>query len=95
MEKLAIDGGKPVRTKGPIIETDVFEKEEFDALMEVAKSKKLRRAEAALEYVSVSPNGSVLNMPLPSPVAPQLCILPWLLLALVLVMRSSSRLTRS
>ena len=50
MEKLAIDGGNPVRTKGPIIETDVFEQEEFDALMEVAKSKKLRRAEAALEY---------------------------------------------
>jgi dTDP-4-amino-4,6-dideoxygalactose transaminase len=50
MEKLAIDGGNPVRTKPPIVETDVFEKEEFDALMEVAKSKKLRRAEAALEY---------------------------------------------
>ncbi len=50
MEKLAIDGGTPVRTKGPIIETDVFEEEEFNALMEVAESKKLRRAEAALEY---------------------------------------------
>ncbi|MDX9865287.1 MAG: DegT/DnrJ/EryC1/StrS family aminotransferase [Anaerolineaceae bacterium] len=50
MEQLAIDGGKPVRSKGPIVETDVFEQEEFDALMEVAKSKKLRRAEAALEY---------------------------------------------
>lgn len=50
MEKLAIDGGTPVRTKEPIVETDVFEQEEFDALMEVAKSKKLRRAEVALEY---------------------------------------------
>lgn len=50
MEKLAIDGGAPVRTKGPIIETDVFEEEELQALIEVAKSKKLRRAEAALEY---------------------------------------------
>lgn len=50
MEQLAIDGGTPVRTKNPIIETDVFEQEEFDALMEVARSKKLRRAEVALEY---------------------------------------------
>lgn len=50
MEKLAIDGGTPVRSKGPIVETDVFEEEEFEALMEVAKSKKLRRAEATLEY---------------------------------------------
>ena len=40
MEKLAIDGGTPVRTKAPIVETDVFEQEEFDALMAVAKSKK-------------------------------------------------------
>jgi hypothetical protein len=50
MEKLAIDGGTPVRTKDPIVETDVFEEEERQALIEVAKSKKLRRAEAALEY---------------------------------------------
>ena len=50
MEKLAIDGGVPVRTKPPIVETDVVEQEELDALMEVAKSKKLRRAEAAIEY---------------------------------------------
>ena len=27
MEKLAIDGGKPVRTRPPIVETDVFENE--------------------------------------------------------------------
>ena len=50
MEKLAIDGGKPVRTRAPIIETDVFEKEELDALIEVARNKKLRRADAAIEY---------------------------------------------
>ena len=50
MEKLAIDGGTPVRNRGPIVETDVFEQEEFDALMEVARTKKLRRAEAADEY---------------------------------------------
>ena len=53
MEKLAIDGGTPVRTGGPIVETDVFEQEEFDALMEVARTKKLRRAEAAIEYERV------------------------------------------
>jgi dTDP-4-amino-4,6-dideoxygalactose transaminase len=53
MEKLAIDGGKPVRTRAPIVETDVFEKEELDALMEVARNKKLRRAEAAVEYERV------------------------------------------
>jgi len=50
VEILAIDGGTPVRTKSPIVETDVFEQEELDALMQVAKVKKLRRAEAALEY---------------------------------------------
>lgn len=50
MTKLAIDGGTPVRSKGPIVETDVFEQEELDALVQVAKQKKLRRAEAALEY---------------------------------------------
>ncbi len=53
MEKLAIDGGTPVRTRAPIIETDVFEQEELDALMEVARNKKLRRAEAAVEYERV------------------------------------------
>jgi dTDP-4-amino-4,6-dideoxygalactose transaminase len=52
MEKLAIDGCAPVRSKGPIVETDVFEQEELDALIAVAKSKKLRRAETALEYES-------------------------------------------
>jgi perosamine synthetase len=50
MEKLAIDGGRPVRSKSPIVETDVFEQEELDALIQVASDKKLRRAEAAIEY---------------------------------------------
>ena len=50
MDKLAIDGGSPVRTKSPITEQDVFEEEELQALMRVAKQKKLRRADAALEY---------------------------------------------
>ena len=50
MEKLAIDGGTPVRTKPPITEQDVFEEEELQALIRVAKKKKLRRAEVAIEY---------------------------------------------
>lgn len=53
MEKLAIDGGTPVRPGDPIVETDVFDTEELEALLEVAKQKKLRRAEAALEYERV------------------------------------------
>ena len=53
MEKLAIDGGSPIRSKGPIVESDVFEQEELDALIQVAKDKKLRRAEAAIEYERV------------------------------------------
>lgn len=53
MEKLAIDGGVPVRTREPIVETDVFDKEELDALIEVAQMKKLRRAEATVEYERV------------------------------------------
>ena len=40
----------PVRTKGPIEEEDVFGEEELNALIEVAKTKKLRRAETTLEY---------------------------------------------
>ncbi len=50
MVALAIDGGKPVRSKNPIVETDVFEQEELDALIQVAKDKKIRRAEAAVEF---------------------------------------------
>ena len=49
-DMLAIDGGKPVRLEDPIVEDDVFEEEELNALIEVAKSKKLRRAERTLEY---------------------------------------------
>jgi dTDP-4-amino-4,6-dideoxygalactose transaminase len=51
--KLAIDGGTPVRTKGPIVEEDVFDQEELEALIAVAKENKLRRAEATLEYEKV------------------------------------------
>lgn len=50
MAKLAIDGGTPVRIKGPIKETDVFEDEELQALIRVAEEKKLRRAEITLDY---------------------------------------------
>jgi perosamine synthetase len=50
MEKLAIDGGNKIRIKGPITEEDVFGEDELNALIEVAKTKKLRRAETALEY---------------------------------------------
>ena len=53
MDKLAIDGGSAIRTIGPIVESDVFEQEELEALIQVAKDKKLRRAEAALEYERV------------------------------------------
>ena len=47
---LAIDGGTPVRTKGPIVEQDVFDDEELEALIEVARKKQLRRAEATEVY---------------------------------------------
>lgn len=47
---LAIDGGKPIRTKGPIIEQDVFDDEELEALIEVARKKQLRRGEATEVY---------------------------------------------
>jgi dTDP-4-amino-4,6-dideoxygalactose transaminase len=51
MRSLALDGGTPVRSTKPfIVETDVFEDEELEALLGVARKKKLRRAEAALEY---------------------------------------------
>lgn len=50
MPTLAIDGGTPVRRGSPIVETDVFEEEELQALVAVARQKKLRRAEAALDY---------------------------------------------
>jgi dTDP-4-amino-4,6-dideoxygalactose transaminase len=47
---LAIDGGKPVRSKGPIVEQDVFDDEELEALIEVARKKQLRRGEATETY---------------------------------------------
>jgi dTDP-4-amino-4,6-dideoxygalactose transaminase len=47
---LAIDGGKPVRTKGPIVEQDVFDDEELQALIEVARQKQLRRGAATEVY---------------------------------------------
>jgi len=51
MKSLALDGGTPVRSGKPLlVETDVFEDEELQALLAVALKKKLRRAEAALEY---------------------------------------------
>jgi dTDP-4-amino-4,6-dideoxygalactose transaminase len=50
MVALAIDGGKPVRSKNPIVETDILEQEELDAILQVAREKKIRRAEAAVEY---------------------------------------------
>lgn len=51
MNTLAIDGGAPVRSNKPrMLENDIFEQEELDALMEVARQKKLRRAEVTLEY---------------------------------------------
>lgn len=53
MEALAIDGGVPVRTKGPIVEEDVIEQEELKALMEIANQKALRRADATAEYERV------------------------------------------
>jgi len=53
VEELAIDGGVPVRTKGPIVEEDFIDANELRALMEVAEQKKLRRADATLEYERV------------------------------------------
>ena len=47
---LAIDGGKPVRTRGPIVEQDVFDDEELQALIEVARQKQLRRGAATEVY---------------------------------------------
>jgi perosamine synthetase len=51
MQPLALDGGTPVRSMKPLlVEADVFEDEELQALVRVAKMKKLRRAEATLDY---------------------------------------------
>jgi len=50
VETLAIDGGVPVRTKGPIVEEDFIDVEELRLLIEVVEQKKLRRADATIEY---------------------------------------------
>jgi perosamine synthetase len=50
IEKLAIEGGNPVHAGNPIVETDIIEDEEIEAVVKVLKSKKTRRAEVALEY---------------------------------------------
>ncbi len=43
MEKLAIDGGAPVRSKDPIVETDYFTDDELNAVIAVMKSARIRR----------------------------------------------------
>ncbi len=50
MEKLAIDGGKPIRSKNPIVETDYFTDEELNAVIDVMKSARIRRGSLTLEY---------------------------------------------
>lgn len=51
MELLAIEGGTPVRSnRPPLLENDIIEQDELDALMQVARQKKLRRAEVTVEY---------------------------------------------
>ncbi len=50
MEKLAIDGGTPIRSKNPIVETDYFTDEELDAVVDVMKSARIRRGSLTLEY---------------------------------------------
>ena len=50
MEKLAIDGGKPVRSKNPIVETDYFTDDELNAVVDVMKSARIRRGSLTLEY---------------------------------------------
>jgi perosamine synthetase len=50
MEELAIEGGNPIRLKKPIVETDLIEEAEINALLDVARQNKLRRADIADEY---------------------------------------------
>ena len=50
MNKLAVEGGKPVRYENPIVETDVIEQQEIDAVLKVLQAKKTRRAEMATQY---------------------------------------------
>ena len=50
MEKLAIDGGAPVRSKAPIVETDYFTDDELNAVINVMKSARIRRGVVTDEY---------------------------------------------
>ena len=50
MDKLALEGGNPIRINNPIIESDVIEEDEINALIEVASKKELRRGRATEEY---------------------------------------------
>ncbi len=50
MEKLAIDGGTPVRTKGPIVETDYYTDEELESVIAVMKSARIRRGTVTNEF---------------------------------------------
>jgi perosamine synthetase len=50
MEKLAIDGGEPIRKKMFPTEADIIEDEEINAVLEVLKDKRIRRNNAAEEY---------------------------------------------
>ncbi len=50
MEKLAIDGGTPIRSKNPIVETDYFTDEELNAVVNVMKSSRIRRGTVTLDY---------------------------------------------
>jgi len=48
--RLAIEGGEPIRKNPLPIEADVIGEEEINAVLEVLKAKRLRRAEIAEEY---------------------------------------------
>ena len=50
MEKLAIDGGTPVRTKNPIVETDYYTDDELNAVVDVMKSTRIRRGAVTNDY---------------------------------------------
>ncbi len=50
MNKLAIDGGTPVRSKGPIVETDYYTDEELNSVIEVMKSTRIRRGSVTNDY---------------------------------------------
>lgn len=50
MNKLAIEGGTPVRLGDPIVETDIIEEQEIKSVLNVLNEKKTRRAETTIEY---------------------------------------------